>query len=335
MTNFMHKTFETMTQLHMLPAGSAARVFAFLYLTLVFISFLIWIISIFGYFFFKNKILKGLFFSFLMICSLFILAQGLIYLDIAVIEPNWIEVKTVNLRIPRLAPALSGIKIVQFSDLHACSYGFREKQTVRIINSLKPDIILFTGGLGGEDLRNLRDGIPPASRVLSNLKAKFGVWMVDDFTDNYLLNDPSLKKMVTDSGVKFLNNDGYKFARGKDKYFWLIGIEDSFYGANGLPKTMANLSADEPKLVITHSPDLVDKAEGYGIDLILAGKTHGGQMGIPFIRNLSDFIKDFKYLAGVYKVGNITLYVNKGIGTKTSPYRLLCRPEVTVINITD
>lgn len=121
---------------------------------------------------------------------------------------------------------------------------------------------------------------------------------------------------------------------GPDKYFWLVGVEDAFYGNNGFDDAMANLPKDEPKILITHFPNIFDFiGEDSGVDLVLAGKTHGGQIGIESLRNFVGYIKEFPYISGLYKVKGTPLYVNRGIGVKTSGFRFFCRPEVTVFEI--
>jgi len=249
------------------------------------------------------------------------------------IEPNWLEVEQVHLQIPNLGKNLKGVKIVQFSDVHVFKFGYREEKLIELINSLEPDIILFTGGFTGDDFENIDEGIEGAIKLFSSIKAPMGIWAVTDDTDDDLLGSESFRQRLHHAGVNLLFNDRVKLDLGDGKYFYLVGVEDAFYGRNGLPQAMFTLPLDEPEIVMTHSPDIMKYIDDYKIDLILVGKTHGGQIGIEALRNLSGYVGQFEYIRGLYKVGETYLYVNRGIGVKSSPFRLLCRPEITVFNI--
>ncbi|UCD15100.1 MAG: metallophosphoesterase, partial [Candidatus Omnitrophota bacterium] len=86
-----------------------------------------------------------------------------------------------------------------------------------------------------------------------------------------------------------------------------------------------------------HSPDLAQDLEGLNIDLYLAGHTHGGQVNVPFYGALitcSRYGK--KYESGKYRVNNMVLYVNRGIGMEGGDaprVRFLCRPQITIFDI--
>jgi predicted MPP superfamily phosphohydrolase len=86
-----------------------------------------------------------------------------------------------------------------------------------------------------------------------------------------------------------------------------------------------------------HYPDLISDIAARGIDLYLAGHTHGGQVALPFygaIITLSKFGK--KYEAGLYRIDQTSMYVNRGIGMEggTAPrVRFWARPEITIIEI--
>jgi len=283
----------------------------------------------------KNKFIKTVFSSLSIGIILLLLAQAVLYIDMALIEPNWIKVERISLRIPRLAGILNGVKIVQFSDLHTNKFGFREKRLIKIINSLNPDIILFTGGFTGEDFKHIRSAINDAAKVFGALKANIGIWAVTDDTDDQLFKNRLYKSKIEDAGVRLLFNKNQRICINNKGCFWLIGAEDAFYGRNGLNEAMRGVLTEEPKILLTHSPNLIDSAVDAGIDLMLAGKTHGGQIGFDFLRKLVGYIASFKYIKGLYKEKDTYLYVNRGIGVKTSRYRFFCRPEVSVFNIVE
>lgn len=298
------------------------------------VSLLLLIIFICCFFIFRNRLARFITSVLIVAFSLFLAVQVVLYVYMARIEPNWIKVEKVDLRIPSLGKNLEGVKIAQFSDLHVFKLGLREERFIEIMNSLEPDIILFTGGFTGDDFENIDEGIDGAIKVFSSIKAKMGVWAVTDDTDDGLLGNESFKQGLEEAGVRLLLNDRVRVDLGDGRYFWLIGVEDAFYGHNGLTQAMFVLPLNEPKIIMSHSPDIIEHIIDYKPELILVGKTHGGQIGLEVLRSLSGYVGQFEYIRGLYKVGDTYLYVNRGIGVKTSPYRLLCRPEITVFNIT-
>lgn len=326
--SIFHKFSNWMTETqHMLPAkfillaGGVVSVLAFVILVLLFLLF-------------RNGFLKFITGALALIWGLTIMGSAGLYIYISKIEPNWIAIEEVRLKIPELAEIAKGLKIVQFSDLHVFEFGKREERVIAAINSLKPDLILFTGGFTGDDFSNMAPAKEGAIKVFSSLKAKIGIYAAEDDTDDDLFKDEDFKNKIESAGVKLLFNEPVRIYNKDGGYFWLIGVEDSFYKRNGLPNAMLGVPLKEPKIVITHSPTITDYIKDYKIELILVGKTHGGHVGIPFIRDLAGYVRQFKYIAGLYELEDGTqLYVNRGVGVKTSPYRFMCRPEVTVFRI--
>ncbi|OGX15229.1 MAG: hypothetical protein A2166_00365 [Omnitrophica WOR_2 bacterium RBG_13_41_10] len=316
--------------------GSAILAVNLIFISLGVVTLLLIVIPVLSLLVVKNKIIRKLAMVLIVLFSVILLSQIGLYAYMAYIEPNQIKVEEVNLKIPGLGNVLQGKRIVQFSDLHVRQFGTKEKRLIKIINSLNPDIILFTGGFTGEEKERLGEAMPQAAKIFSSLKAKIGIWAVTDDTDDLMfIEKPYLKEELVKAGVKLLFNTSEKIYTSQDGYFWLIGTEDAFYGNNGLPEATFMIPLREPKIIITHSPNAVDYMQDYKVDLVLAGKTHGGQIGLKVFATLSNYIAKFKYLRGLYKMRDTYLYVNRGIGGKTINLRLFCPPEVTVFNITD
>jgi len=95
----------------------------------------------------------------------------------------------------------------------------------------------------------------------------------------------------------------------------------------------ASLRQDEPVILLGHEPDYADIVARHAVDLMLSGHTHGGQIRIPFMR--PHFLPQLgeKYVEGLFSIGPMQLYVNRGIGTVALPFRFNCPPEVTLITL--
>ena len=84
-------------------------------------------------------------------------------------------------------------------------------------------------------------------------------------------------------------------------------------------------------ILLNHYPDVFGRAQMLGIPLVLAGHTHGGQIGIPFLIRMSNSANKSKYIGGLFDAGATKMYINRGLGTTGISVRLFCRPEITVL----
>jgi predicted MPP superfamily phosphohydrolase len=89
-------------------------------------------------------------------------------------------------------------------------------------------------------------------------------------------------------------------------------------------------------LAVVHSPDPVPELAALGYDLILCGHTHGGQVRMPFVGALvTNSTIPTRLCMGLSRLGPAYLHVSPGLGTsKYAPFRFLCRPEATVLELT-
>ena len=92
--------------------------------------------------------------------------------------------------------------------------------------------------------------------------------------------------------------------------------------------------ADTANILLSHNPNTFDRAAQLGIDLSLAGHTHGGQVTLEFInKNLSPSRLITDYVRGWFEKPGSQLYVNRGIGTIGVPIRFDAPPEITVFEL--
>jgi predicted MPP superfamily phosphohydrolase len=94
------------------------------------------------------------------------------------------------------------------------------------------------------------------------------------------------------------------------------------------------MTPDTVNILLSHDPNNFERAAQLGIDLTLAGHTHGSQLSFEFLHRglcLSRF--ETPYVSGWYEKDGAQLYVNCGIGTTGFPIRLGARPEITVLEL--
>jgi len=254
----------------------------------------------------------------LAITGLFCMAYGYF------IEPYWIETKTVEIPTNKLHQ--TSIRLVQFSDLHCTGKVANEKKLVEIINALKPDVVVFTG-----DSMNNRNALPLLKETLTNLHAALGKFAVRGNFDVEFWKNIDL---FGGTGFVELNGDTVELEKNGEK-FQITGVYCDKEDMIG--DVLKTIPQNRFSVFLHHFPDLIEDLNGQNVDLYLAGHTHGGQIALPFygaIITLSHFGK--KYESGEYKVGNIILYVNRGIGMDEFPaprVRFFARPEITVFEI--
>jgi predicted MPP superfamily phosphohydrolase len=112
--------------------------------------------------------------------------------------------------------------------------------------------------------------------------------------------------------------------------FWIVGVDDPTGRFDDLRGALDGVPDGATRILLGHSPDIVERIAHSPFDLVLVGHTHGGQVNLPLLKDvwLSDDAAR-RYSAGLYAVGGSQLYVNRGIGTFPLPIRIGSRPEVT------
>lgn len=249
-------------------------------------------------------------------------------------EPGWLAVKQIPLTLKRLPASFDGMRIVQFSDVHlGFHYTVEQLGTlVERIQSLKPDLICFTGDLFDSTTGHDAE---PAAQVLSRLQAPLGKAAVLGNHDYYGKEQDKITAILTQGGFNVLTNRSLPLQRGKER-IWLSGVDDMWDGkpnlAEALKKTAAN---KECVILLSHCPDFADTALEYPVDLQLSGHSHGGQVRLPFYGHIITPEYGKKYVDGLYRLGDgkLQVYTNRGIGVSVYPIRFWCRPELTVFTL--
>jgi predicted MPP superfamily phosphohydrolase len=242
-------------------------------------------------------------------------------------ESQELVVERVTLPIKGLASSLEGFTIVQLSDFHL--YPFTQKplveESVAIANALNPDLVVLTGDYVWHDLDAIYDLAP----ILAGLNAKHGLYASMGNHDLWT-NVDVIKAAFDEAGVPYLINQGVTITEGKGSLY-LVGLDDGWSGDPDLQVAIVGAPADAPVVLLMHEPDLADE---YSLDprivLQLSGHTHGGQIRIPRLGGAPILpYLGRKYDYQLYKVRDMWLYTNPGIGVTNEPLRINCPPEIT------
>lgn len=249
----------------------------------------------------------------------------------------------------KLPQTFDGYRIVQFSDTHLGNFGKSDKivrELVERINSLKPDLIVFTG-----DLVNTKaNEIDYFRSLLLQLKAKDGIYSImgnHDYGDyitwhsktDYNLNLHNIDAKQREMGWKMLRNESVFLKKGKDSLM-LIGVdnwgEPPFHRYGNLEKAFTGNKNNTFKILLSHNPEhwRLEVLPKFDIDLTLAGHTHAGQMVFKlFGKRYCPISLKYRYWGGLYEKQHKRLYVNEGIGYVLYPVRFGCGPEITLFTL--
>ena len=259
------------------------------------------------------------------------------------------QLRRVQLAFEKLPSSFKGLKIVHISDIHSGS--FTDKPAVRrgvekILNE-KPDLILFTGDLVNDrstEMDNFMD-------VFSQVKAPMGVYSIlgnhdyGDYTnwnskEDKHANLERLKKVHADLGWRLMLDESAQLEKNGEKIS-LIGVQNisgkSFRSYGNLQKAYDGVDASHFTILMSHDPSHWDaevRKNYTGIDLTLAGHTHGFQFGVEipgFKWSPVQYV--YKQWAGHYIEGSQQLYINRGFGFIGYPGRVGILPEITVIEL--
>ena len=242
------------------------------------------------------------------------------------IEPYWVEVTRVQITSPKLANFSNPIKVVQISDLHCDPVDRVESKLSKIIAAEKPDAIIFTG-----DAINSRKALGLFKTLLKSLSTIAPTFAVDGNHDSRCWSDLNLYK---NTNVTALNGQSVKLSvGGQDVYLAGVGVDSEAKTAQALKAIPSGAFT----LFLYHSPDLIADLAQRHIDLVCVGHTHGGQVRLPLYGAIITESRYGKqYEAGLYRVRDSWMYVNRGIGMEGGMdprVRFLARPEVTVFEL--
>lgn len=270
------------------------------------------------------------------------------------IERNWYAIRRENLRV--LPKGAKPITVLHISDVHMAPWQKRKQRWIKRLGNEAIDLVVNTGDNLGHS-----DGIAPVLESYSGLLSRPGVF-VHGSNDYYApalrnplaylrapsqrgetaaLDTPTLTRGFETGGWRNLNNAGASFAVNGTR-LGFIGVDDPHDGLDdldSLPKSAAALGEVDLVIGVAHAPYLkvIDAMADAGAQLMFAGHTHGGQVGIPgfgaIITNC-DLPRQCAKGLSAWAGGRIALNVCAGLGHSIyAPVRFAVRPEVRILTL--
>jgi len=252
-----------------------------------------------------------------------------------------LEITRQRIRLARLPSAFAGFRIAQLSDIHIGPFMTEDQITkyVRITNDLKPDLIALTGDFVTWDASTQRAVV----NALTALRAPFGICGCLGNHEAWSGTEDSITRMFREVGIRILRQENVAVSTHGES-FNLMGVdfETSRHMGPGNEKFVRRylegveslIAPGMVNILMSHNPDTFDRAAELGIDLSLAGHTHGGQVALEFVSpEIAPSRLVTPYVAGWFQKPGGQLYVNRGIGTIGVPIRVGAPPEITVYEL--
>jgi len=222
--------------------------------------------------------------------------------------------------------AFDGKRIVHLTDLHNKDYGGELQELVAAQN---PDIIVITGdwiGMMDEDLTPAKEQVRPLVDIAP-------VYFVPGNHERYSERWPQMQECLTACGVTVMENIALNWEQD-GQAIQLIGVFDSEFGYHLHTKLAPLVQEEMFSLLLYHRPERFPQAAELGVDLLLCGHTHGGQIRLPWIGAI--FAPDQgwfpKYDVGRFEMDGSTMLVGQGLGESVY-FRILTPPEIVVVTL--
>jgi predicted MPP superfamily phosphohydrolase len=265
------------------------------------------------------------------------------------------QVREVQIPIANLPPALDGLRITQLSDIHIGSYMpvAQVRRAVGMANELHGDLTVVTGDF----VTGRTDPLEDCIAELSQLRAPLGVWGCNGNHEIYARAEAEAATLFSRFGMKLLRHENVELS-WQGSALNLIGVDyqrQRDADGNHAPMLVGLeplVRRDVPNILLSHNPNTFPRAAEMGIELSLAGHTHGGQVRVEILDHRwspAEFLTP--YVAGLYRRPLLNwaivseteaaaapqessfIYVNRGLGTIGAPVRLGVPPEITLLTL--
>ena len=239
----------------------------------------------------------------------------------------------------RLPREFDGFTILQLSDTHISHWWDGERRMEQIVRANPADMLVVTGDIavnarGARLVRDFLDRVRPDGGI-------YAVWGNTEHKGEY---GRGRRADLTYDDLRVLVNEHVMIERNGAKIV-LAGVDDPFTRHDDLDRALEDAPANAFKLLLAHAPSIAGRACDAGVDLMLSGHTHGGQVRVPVIGCVYPHMHEYtKLIMGLFEgkklsrilgreAGEMRVYVSRGIGISNLPMRFLCPPEIVHVTL--
>jgi predicted MPP superfamily phosphohydrolase len=248
-----------------------------------------------------------------------------------VVAPRSLRLHHRDVFVPRLPAAFDGYRIAHLSDLHlgALTSGAKHVRTAAAV--LQPDLCVVTGDLIDRDTATAA-----CAALLGSWHVLDGVIGILGNHEHYALRHrpASVSAFIAQlaaRGVRTLVNESLALERDGQR-LWVVGVDDPYRHRDHLTRAFAGVPAHEPSILLAHAPDILLRLPAGRTDLVLTGHCHGGQVRTPWGPIVTRTRMRLPDVLGLQWVNGVPVHLSGGMGS-TIPLRVLCPPEVTVLQL--
>jgi uncharacterized protein len=266
-----------------------------------------------------------------------------------------IELTEIELFLPQLPESLDNLCILHAGDLHSNRYGPREQKLYQVLQE-GCDILIFSGDFCHQfrignpfsndcDLNkplpngltryglvfpaHTEEAVEVCTRILSGFRPPLGIYAIqgnhdpDDFMDR-----------MAQLGVKVLQNETVIIHSPAGIDFNLCGLHCYGRGSRDVPAALMGMDPRLFSLGVCHYPEMAESLMAAGMELVLAGHTHGGQICLPGRKPLLTHSQTGKqFVSGLARFGKGYVFTTRGLGYSLFPLRICCPGEVTRLRL--
>ncbi len=236
-----------------------------------------------------------------------------------------LTIKRITLSSEKIPAGFNELNLVYFSDLQ--SFTLIETyytHVVETIQDLNPDFVVFGGDLIDEESYATYSETERTFLIdlLKTIQAPYGKYAILSQTDQ--AHQSELQSIYLEAGFEILNSKLIPIHVLGEASINFMGWDET-----SDPILLTSILSTEYTLAFAHDPALAIQLNIPSIDVLLSGKTHGGQITIPFIGPLT--MKNEIHQNGKYELSDLTLYVSSGIGVSDLKARWMTDPSLIFI----
>jgi len=236
------------------------------------------------------------------------------------------RIENVQILLENLPEQFEGFRILQLTDLHADAFYDNGQKLIHILKELKADLCVITGDFRFLTQDAYDKALERTAQIIRTVNAPYGIFGILGNHD-FIEFVPGLES----SGIKMLLNEAVPVKKDGAE-IWLVGVDDAhLYDCHDIPKAVSKVPEKGLNILLSHTPETYAQAAVAGVDYIVCGHTHGGQIclpgGIPIITN-AGCPRDF--CCGSWKYRKMLGYTSRATGSSGLPVRFNCPPEITI-----
>ena len=241
--------------------------------------------------------------------------------------------RRIDVRLDRWPARLDGLRVAVLSDLHTGAPWVDERKVARVVakvNAARPDLVALVGDYADPTVPLGEPVAPEAvAEELSALEAPLGAFAVLGNHDWHHYGE-RVPRALREAGLEVLENDAVAVEH-RGEVIWIAGLADMRERDADVSIALAMVPPGQALIALTHDPDMFPSLRERA-GLVLAGHTHGGQVGLPVVRRRTAPTRR-GYTGGEVRERGGYMYVSRGVGTTGLPIRLAAPPEIAVLTI--